>query len=738
MREGASGRQRSRDRRVFVWPSPLSDHPRTAIYEAAVRGVLIVLTAIHLLLVAVSSPTLSRSTVGLGVVLLVSLALVARRSSRYAGMALLLVGLCLTPLVEFPNSSNLLSIVVGLAFAVFVSQLRTVPSLVGILGWFTCFVIVYLSSPHASDLATLIDHGVINLGAMMAVSLVQNMLIRKLVELDRVRSEAFELEVADHLRRNAVQARESARRVLHDQVLFVLVRMADSGDWEADTVRRSIDSFQHPWVRAGMDDSTDLVELLHAVIPAGTEVDVAPEHALARVDSRTATAVVRAVGEVLRNALRHGQAPARLQVLVEDDRCELTVTNSSPGTGDLRPGWGWRNSVEREVESIGGVASLRRDDGNVVAVLTWPVRPHGPDTEDRGPVRLSPHEVTTLTWAAWPAMLAHTLIALHHTPPPQWLIQVAVIVVLWLALWRLTTVLRSRQLSGPHLLALGGTAAVCVSVSLLVAGADSLMSYSSWSLGLASIPLCLAAFFSDVRRVGLLTICLVAPAVVILALHPEVTWASGSGALLTGVIPGLGHAFGRILRRVQVAADRDEAAVRERLTAISDRWSEGQANDLLSFARRSVIPFLERTLESSGVDRERARRLALQMRDELNAPGLLDGALRERLATARGRGADVVIHPIVDPHPDHSAVLLRALDRLLDDARTPDRVNVHINPAPQASSISLVAPTANARMKVISTILGSAPARLERDDFATTLVLEPSPDRGMDSTTPVG
>lgn len=156
------------------------------------RGVLIAVTSLHMIVVGVAPSSSLRSTLALGVAIVAALTLVARRASAVVGMALLLAGFVVTPLFEFANSTNMLSIVVGLAFGIFVTQLRPRVALAGMTVWFACFAAIYLASPHRSDVATLIDHGAINVGVAMAFSLIHTMLIRKIAQLDWMRSESFE------------------------------------------------------------------------------------------------------------------------------------------------------------------------------------------------------------------------------------------------------------------------------------------------------------------------------------------------------------------------------------------------------------------------------------------------------------------------------------------------------------------------------------------------------------------
>ena len=100
---------------------------------------------------------------------------------------------------------------------------------------------------------------------------------------------------------------------------------------------------------------------------------------------------------------------------------------------------------------------------------------------------------------------------------------------------------------------------------------------------------------------------------------------------------------------------------------------------------------------------------------------------------ARARGAEIVIHPVVDADPNRSAALLRALDRLLDDSAAHDRISLHLNPAGQSSSLSFVAPDAEQRVRALVAAFGSTSVRIDRDDFAVTVVVPPSRNYGMDS-----
>lgn len=219
--------------RFWIWPTQLSSYPRVSIYEATTRSLLIACAVICLALAAASGRP-SSVAVALGIVLLGSILVMARRATRVVGMAGLLLGLCLTPLAGFANASQL----VGLAFALIASQLRIVPALVVLTTWFGCFVAAYLSSAYAADTAMLVDHGVLSLGCIVAIAICHHLLVHRIVRLDRVRSREFELELSQRLRDDEKRAGESARRVLHDQVLFTLIRIADSAGVESDWLGR--------------------------------------------------------------------------------------------------------------------------------------------------------------------------------------------------------------------------------------------------------------------------------------------------------------------------------------------------------------------------------------------------------------------------------------------------------------------------------------------------------------------
>ncbi|RYG76561.1 ATP-binding protein [Yimella sp. RIT 621] len=750
--------------RFWIWPTQLSSYPRVSIYEATTRSLLIACAVICLSLAAASGRP-SSVTVALGIVLLGSLLVMARRATRVFGMAGLLLGLCLTPLAGFANASQL----VGLAFALIASQLRIVPALVVLTTWFGCFVAAYLSSPYAADTAMLVDHGVLSLGCIMAIAICHHLLVHRIVRLDRVRSREFELELAQRLRDDEKRAGESARRVLHDQVLFTLIRIADSGGVECDVVQRTLGAFDLP-VRARGDVAVDLLSLVDSCVPSGVSVTPSPR-ARRPVPTHVADALRRALGEALRNAARHGDGPAQVDLALRGDDVEIRVRNRTASPGSLRPGWGWRNCVERELNSIGGSASLRRDGADVVVTLTltapWfrhggnrklipPAQPAGspahpagspahpaesPDrpTGSRARPAASPAQPEAV-WAAWPALIAHTFIAWRHTPGPQLAAQSVVVAAVWLMTWWLTRAVASGRLTRVNMAAVAAASAASASASLAIAGPQSLHTYASWGLGMAGVPLCVIAFFGSARRVLFLTVCGLAPALAVVGTHPEITWMSAAGALMTGLCPWLTYAIGRGLRQVQTKADRDEAAVRERLSVATAVWSEERVSDLLSFTKRTVRPFLHR-ISTDGLqaaDRITAGRLAAQVRDELNLPGVLDAALRDRIATARELGAEITIHPAVDPCPDRCAVLLRVLDRLLDDAAATDRLELRLGGAGEPCTVSLLAPDAEQRLRALATLTGSTPARLTRDAFATTLVLGPSPDHGMAASTTVG
>lgn len=449
--------------------------------------------------------------------------------------------------------------------------------------------------------------------------------------------------------------------------------------------------------------------------------------------------VERALEEVVRNADRHGAGMAALTAQHAAGQFTVQVSNMvgvrSGGTG----GWGWNNSVRDVLRSIGGSSTLRLHDGRGVAELSWPHS--ATDLAHAGPTRdaaatyratvdalgVDMREVLSLVW--W-VLAGHTVLAVMYSPHDRWIVlQALVAVVIWLVSISVFTTLTRGAPSLGRVVAWHAVLLVAVALSLWQAGPESLRGLESWAIGMASVPMALAALFATVRR-ALLALPLAALVASLAVTTPTVGAAGSMGAIWVSVIiPGAGLLLGILIRRAGRRTASADANSRFRARQAYARWAASRTYGVvLTSTRDLVLPFLTdldlgRIEADSPQVRSTARRLAHRARDELNAPGLLDTALRDRIELARERGVIVTLEAPVAVDREQTSVVLRLLDRLLDGVGLGDRVIVQVGARGHAARLVVISPHSGELTAGLTALTGSLGAEYLRDEYGTTITI---------------
>lgn len=544
---------------------------------------------------------------------------------------------------------------------------------------------------------------------------------------------------ADAAERAAVDA---ARRALHDEVLTALRTLTDQAVEDArarEGCASAVAAIEE--VAAGVEsaaaDRPALADMLAELVDsAPVGVDLELEHSLPTTGLSPVVeqALWRACGEALRNVGRHaGVVRATLRLRGADGQLIAEVVDRGRGVpGDFRSGFGLKESVFGVVAAAGGRAEVIPTPGGGTTVRLWL------PAESRGASRHGPWSTYDLTLRAvgtagsmiaavgWPQGLAWCYLALRYSAGEPAMMALAVAITGLTAVVAVTLSRRAPTTLDLAVLWCGLLVVHLIGLSLSDAGA--LLDYRSWYVGYVAVVVLLLTMFVP-AWVGCV---FVASHVTLLVLVWRVApwladgafpWGSVNAVVMT---PVLGMAVGALLRRMgRTISAEDERAAHASLRLAAER-SIGLVSSLhLEHTRRVVIPWLA-AVAAGQVDLrapatlERARTLALEVRDDLYAPGFLDEPLRRQVSGFRSRGGTLEIRPGFSPGAANRTVgaLLR---RLLDGL---DPVHKVTASPPAATGV----PGRLAIVPPVETLGPTDGARIESDDFRTVIEFEDVPD----------
>ncbi|MDN5797764.1 MAG: hypothetical protein L0H79_18735 [Intrasporangium sp.] len=530
-----------------------------------------------------------------------ALLLFAFRLTSRLGAGLLLLGAWTAPMLEFTPGSNgpayVLSIAVYVTMASF--HVQTAMTLLGVC--FAAFLAATMIVPGDSVWLS-VDHVVVNLALAYAASICIAVLRGQVAQMDEARRAAIDQDLMSHFVAEEMRRREEARRILHDRVLATLLRIAEFGVIEPESLRRTISELGTATGEARPEyvEATTLVAVVddvrvdHAVPSADMTLAKAQDWPPLRPD--VAAAVARILGELVRNAKRHGDGGGiTIAPSFSEGRFSVSVTNAQAAQGRQSGGWGWRNSVAAQVDALRGVVTRRRAHGRVVVTVSWPADRHekarGAQAVYVETVGLSPTGFSRLMQTLWPVLCMHTYLAIRHTELTSfWAVQPIVVIALWLVTW---TVLRQVTAGLPatsqcRVWGIVITAAVVASV--VVAGIPSLRTFASWAIGMGSVPLVAIAFVSPPGRVAWLTLPLSAFVVIAVVTDPAVGLSAGAGAVAATLIPWVALAFGAVMRAMNRQAEAAEAMLHERVSTLLSRMAKGRSDEVLLRTRTLVLP----------------------------------------------------------------------------------------------------------------------------------------------------
>lgn len=537
--------------------------------------------------------------------------------------------------------------------------------------------------------AELADPYLLSVTNVAVAGIIVASLERSTSEIDTAAEQSASRALALVRRESADRAVDGARRVLHDDILTALRAVADGrpDDRFRDGCRDAVASFER--IDAGHEAPVQdlsvaaLVRDTVARSPVPVQVDgpapdgddapegvAEPGSVVLAPDVRLATA--RALLETLRNVERHaGGGPARLGVRATATTLTLWVEDDGPGfaAGDVE-GFGLTESVRRPLESLGGSVRIGARGPGARVTLTVP-RPDptadalsgaeraagGPSVGDTfrsvlGAGAARRLAVTgMLPLVAFWTFVAVTEIPVSATPIAQAGVLVALLVVVALVWARLVSGEPSRR----WVLAVGGALVALQVAGLALIPPGGMLDLRSWPIGFVAVPQIILCFLLPVRwGLGLvasqvavvLGAALVEPALAGGALPVNSLNAVTTPALITTLL-------GVRLRRNAAAAEAERKRADEAAAALVRRQVHSEASSQhLDHTRQVIVPWLRRLAgQSTAVtteQREDARLLALEARDDLHVPGFHTPDLRRAVTDFRRRGGHVDVRPGFD------------------------------------------------------------------------------------------
>lgn len=487
-------------------------------------------------------------------------------------------------------------------------------------------------------------------------------------ETARQRSAALE----ESVKRRAVAA---AGRALHDDVLVVL-RLIASGDGDRGRIRemcchavRSVSDIEEALVESELGEGAspssqltvkNLVWEVKRSTPVGFDIEVSGADAQTVLPGATYAALRRALGEALRNVARHsGVATAEVRFDVTPTALDVRVIDHGGGMAEAAlPGYGMSSSIHAAVEEVGGSAEVSGTPGGGVTVaVTMPV----PRSQVRSflqreydlTVRAvgSARPILSITWPV-AAVWVYTAIRFSPAwPNPAVSLLLAVLYVLATALILHRVTSRAPTLRWLVAAQVGLLALSAVSLALSPSG--SLLDYRSWPMGFLAVPMVILLMVLPLRA----AIWVEVPHVVLILgavwVRPELTDGALPVATLNAVLatPIAAFVLGRLMRRIGRRIEleqRQSAKLSAERAARNSMMAVGHLQ--LAHARRTVVPWLEAIADGDADPltrdaQEQAHLLAAEIRDDLYAPGFVDGALQEQVIALRRRGGTFTVRP---------------------------------------------------------------------------------------------
>lgn len=520
-------------------------------------------------------------------------------------------------------------------------------------------------------LLTTVDDAVLSVSMALAIRILLRMVDDAAV---RQRDADLELARAREAEVHAAAARvaaERAARALHDDVLTALRGIASG--WPEDVVRRdarrAVESIAGaatatdrdlPDARQDAGTITTLVREIVAHSPLDLDVVVHGDLRSAVLTSESGAALVRAAGEALRNAERHGGVrSAMLRIVAAPEELELVVIDHGIGPrGGIVAGFGLESSIRAPLARLGGTARFEETPGGGLTVTMAlplgerPAQALSRLSETYYATTASSIERNQVTDVILPIVAAYTYIGARNSgawdqPVLSWLLLLGFTAVSVVATGRLRTGAPTRWWVAGVVLGL----VLLTAIGLAGAPSGAMLDFRGWPVGYAAVVVALLLLVLP-ARVGVAVLAPL-PVLVVVAqrIDPSLSdgatpWSAVNAALMLPL--GL-MAVGGMLRRVGRRVEADLSRAADLWWRDAARGSAAWVAEVhLAHTRERVSPWLEAVAEgavpvahSEAV--ATARSLALEVRDDLYAPGFFTDELRLAVRRFRRDGGQVRI-----------------------------------------------------------------------------------------------
>lgn len=676
------------------------------------------------------------------------------RGERPAHLAVLLVPLLAVASAEaVPISNDVASgLSVGALALSAARQLRPLPYLgFMVLAGIAHSAVRWLAGGSVDEALADVVVGIGMTFAVHAFAAALERAAKRSVEADAKTSRQRQAAAREEAQRRAVAA---AGQALHDEVLVALRTVGD-GSVSRERTRRvcekaveAVAELETLVPRAGtFEEGPDVTggrsvrDLTRAI---ATEphfklvVSLDPAAAGVALPSPVHEAVERAVREALRNVLRHsGAVTADLRVSLDDNALRVWVVDRGSGLPEpFEAGYGTLLSIVDAVGDVGGSAELKPTPGGGTTVdLRVPLQPPANPSALRSAYNRTIRATGTASpihAITWPVALVWVYTAIRYSWewPTPW---VSLLLVVLYVGTTAVVVLRITQRSPTVRWLMGAATGLLAldALSLALAPPGSLLDYRSWTFGFLAAPL--VALTMVLPWPAAVTVLAPHPVLIVISayLDPALTGGAVPWGSLNAVVgtPVAAMVLGRLLRglgrRIEVEESESAGLSAER----ARRRSLAAVRTLhLEHTTQVVVPWLT-AISTGEIDSKSAEAakwaglLSSEVRDDLYAPGFLQGDMRRKVTAFRHGGGQLTLRPGLQPGALDNAAQ-DVLRYLLDVLEPRHRITV----APQGGFTGqpdgvrfAVVPSAHS-----ASWSGLAHCTIETDEFLTIITLPTS------------
>lgn len=584
---------------------------------------------------------------------------------------------------------------------------------------------------------TVIDYTILNVGLSVVATYAVVALTSAASRTDSLAEQLAHSE-AEERRTRAEQATvENARRMLHDEVIAALHAVATLPVEASAAVGRACRSAVAAMhrtalltrdLRGCLEDAAAEAPVTVTVAWSGSCQDLPAD-----LPDNVTDAIAGATREALRNVARHSGSPtATIRVSCAGSGVCVDVVDHGVGIDQChQDGFGITSSITRRMEDVGGRARVMAlPAGGTRVALTWAPSAGAATGIAAAAPEMPLRDQQLAVNVAVPLLVCHLFLVANHAPRQQHAAALYVLAGV-LAGCVLLTVARLRM-TRPGLAEVVVWTAVMsalMGIGLVLTGPESMLSTASWPIGFAQLPLMLLAYRAT--RWELIVIVLVPLAVLLVAvavdpvagLGPSMSTV-GSSCLPALIMFAVGSRIGSAVRRGDEFYRR---AVRAALAGEWRRRLDRERERYLSHTQGTVIPFLQMVADAPGARdelvRRRAQLHAMEVRDDMYAPGLITAGLRDQAAGFRQRGGRLRLSPMLPRGIGTHHQLRDTLRAML--AELPGDHTLTVAPAADTPSAPrvVVVPVLSARIAAVVATLGGVVHR--PDPARSVLHFEP-------------